>query len=273
MWSSEKLKGTLPESLLGAVRQARARSRQLMHWSGRELRHTLPCGICVSIASPSDWEVYNELFVDGEYDPAIRAVTESDVTAPLIVDLGANGGFFALRFADLWRRTRGDRPFRLVAVEGAPRTYAQLTRHLDQAALSGQCVARHGLAGRRTGSAWITTSAHTGLNSIRTRQSFSRANVSFIDLDALLPPGRAIDLMKCDIEGAEEMLCESYPDLLHRVRILVIEFHDALNDVDRCRRLLHAAGLVHQHSSRAYEGGSVEMFSRAPLRRDARLSG
>ena len=49
---------------------------------------------------------------------------------PLVVDLGANGGFFALRFADLWCRARANQAFSLVAVEGAPRTYAQLERHL-----------------------------------------------------------------------------------------------------------------------------------------------
>lgn len=254
-------KRRLPEPLLGAIRQARARSRQLVGWSGRELNHTLTCGVRVSITSPSDWAVYNEVFVDGEYDDAIHAVVASSGTRPLVVDLGANVGYFALRFADLWCRARLHEPFELISVEGAAHTYAQLRRHLEQPTLSGRCAARHGLVGRRTGSAWISTSALSGMNSIHSRQSFSRAEVPFIDLEGLLP-NRPISLLKCDIEGAEEMFCESYPDLLRRVATLVIELHPQINDEDRCRHLLRDAGLVHHRIVRCYEGGSVEIFSR-----------
>jgi FkbM family methyltransferase len=255
------LKKRLPEPLLGAIRQARARSQQLVRWSGRELRHTLTCGVRVSITSSSDWAVYNEVFVDGEYDRAIHTVVASSVARPLVVDLGANVGYFALRFADLWCRSRAGEPFELVSVEGAAPTYAQLRRHLEQPAIAGRCVARHGLVGRRTGSAWISTSALTGMNSIHTRQSFSRAEVPFVDLDRLLPD-RPISLLKCDIEGAEEMFCESYPDLLRRVATLVIELHPQINDENRCRDLLRDAGLVHHRIVRRYDGGSVEIFSR-----------
>jgi len=255
------LKRRLPEPLLGAIRQARARSQQLVRWSGRELTHTLTCGVRVSITSASDWAVYNEVFVDGEYDCAIHAVVASSVARPLVVDLGANVGYFALRFADLWCRARAGEPFELISVEGAAHTHAQLRRHLEQPAIAGRCVARHGLVGTRTGSALISTSVLTGMNSIHTRQSLSRAEVPFVDLDRLLPD-RPIALMKCDIEGAEEMFCESYPELLRRVATLVIELHPQINDENRCRDLLCDAGLVHHRIVRRYDGGSVEIFSR-----------
>ncbi len=255
------LKRRLPEPLLGAIRQARARSRQLVRWSGRELNHTLTCGIRVSITSASDWAVYNEVFVDGEYDGAIHTVVASSVARPLVVDLGANVGYFALRFVDLWCRERASEPFELISVEGAAHTYAQLQRHLEQPAIAGRCVARHGLVGQRTGSAWISTSALTGMNSIRTRQSFSRTEVPFVDLERLLP-SRPISLLKCDVEGAEEMFCESYPDLLRRVATLVIELHPQITDENRCRDLLGDAGLVNHRIVRRYDGGSVEIFSR-----------
>ena len=255
------LKRRLPEPLLGAIRQARARSRQLVRWSGRELSHTLTCDVRVSIASASDWAVYNEVFVDGEYDRAIQTVVASSVARPLVVDLGANVGYFALRFTDLGSRERGSETFELISVEGTAHTYAQLERHLDQPAIAGRCVARHGLVGQRTGSARISTSALTGMNSIRTRQSFSREEVPFVDLERLLPD-RPISLLKCDIEGAEEMFCETYPDLLRRVTTLVIELHPQINDENRCRDLLRDAGLVHHRVARRYDEGSVEIFSR-----------
>jgi FkbM family methyltransferase len=262
---SSAFKSHLPEPWLGAVRQARARSRQLMHWSRRELRHTLRCGASVSIVTPSDWAVYNEIFVDGEYDRAIRAVTNSEVKAPLILDLGANVGYFALRFADLWSRARGDQSFSLISIEGSPSTYARLAAHLAQSAIAARCTACHGLVGRRSGSAAICRSALSSLNSIRSRQSFSRAQVAFVDLETIVPPARPITLMKCDIEGAEELFIESYPRLLQLVSVFVVEFHPKLNDVNRCRRLLHDAGLVNHLPLRTYSDGSVEVFSREEL--------
>jgi FkbM family methyltransferase len=266
MSMSDALKNGLPEPLLGAMRQARAHSHRLVQWSGRGLRHTLPSGVSVAITNASDWAIYNELFVDGEYDDAIRTVTTSDAVDPLVLDLGGNVGYFALRFADLWWRARGDQPFRMVSVEGSPRTYAQLARHLAQPQLAGRCVPCHGLVGRRTGSASISTSTFSGLNSTRTRQSFSRAEVPFVDLDALLPAATQIALVKCDIEGAEELFLETYPSLLRRVAVLVVEFHPELNNVGRCRGVLHEAGLVNHRPLRAYPDGTVEMFSRAPFR-------
>lgn len=261
---SRTWKSALPEPLLGAVRQARARSRQLARWSGRELQHTLSCGATVSIASPSDWSVYNEIFVDGEYDRAIQPALAWKTEAPLVVDLGGNVGYFALRFAELWSRHRTDAPYQLISVEGCPRTFDRLSRHLTQPALQGQCVAHHGLVGRRAGTASITTSALSGLNSIsmRSRQSLSWATVPFIDLESILPRERRITLLKCDIEGSEELFCDCYPQLLRRVDLIVVEFHPHLNDVDRCRTLLSAAGLDYHRSLRVYSDGSVELFAR-----------
>jgi len=254
----------LPEPLLGAVRQARARSRQLVRWSGRELHHTLSCGAIVSIGSPSDWSVYNEIFVDGEYDRAIQPALDANTETPLVLDLGGNVGYFALRFAELWSRHRADAAYQLISVEGCPRTFDRLNRHLMQPALHGQCSAHHGLVGRRTGSASITTSALSGLNSIsiRSRQSFSRTTVPFIDLESILPRDRRIALLKCDIEGSEELFFDCYPQLLQRVDLIVVEFHPHLNDVSRCRTLLSAAGLNHHCSLRDYSDGSVELFTR-----------
>ena len=72
----------------------------------------------------------------------------------------------------------------------------------------------------------------------------------------------SINLLKCDIEGSEELFFDSYPQLLRRVDLIVVEFHPHLNDVSRCRRLLSGAGLDHHRSLRVYSDGSVEVFAR-----------
>jgi len=261
----EVFKRRLPEPVIGAMRQVRARSRQLVLWPGRALSHELPSGVRVAIGSASDWAIYNEVFVDGEYDRAIRQVIASSVVDPYIVDLGANVGLFALRFSDMWLRERGETAFQILSVEGAPRTYEQLARNVRQPVLGGRCVPVFGLVGARDGHGTISTSVLSGLNSMYTRQSFARACVRFVDLEELIPSDRQIALMKCDIEGAEHTFLESYPKLLGRVNTLIIEFHHELCDVGRCRGLLKVAGLAHRYVLRTYPGGSVELFNRQPL--------
>ena len=259
------LKHRLPEPLLAAMRQVRARSRQLLYWQGRPLSHDLSSGVSVEITSASDWAIYNEVFVDGEYDGAIRQVIGASPDAPYVLDLGANVGFFALRFVDIWLRERGATAFQVLSIEGSPRTYAQLARNIDQPALTGHCMTCHGLVGRRNGHGSISTSVLSGLNSMYTRQSFSRARVRFVDLEQLIPSDRQIALVKCDIEGAEQGFFESYPELLRRVCTLVVELHHDFCDVPRCRELLRTAGLVHGRLLRAFPGCSVELFGRCPV--------
>jgi hypothetical protein len=63
-----------------------------------------------------------------------------------------------------------------------------------------------------------------------------------VDLEQFVPPG-AVNLIKCDIEGAEEEFLANYPQLLERTRYLAIEFHSHLCDVPRCKAMIESAGL------------------------------
>jgi FkbM family methyltransferase len=258
-----ELKPWLSPSVLGALRQWRDASHHLVSWQGRRLSYTLPSGINIEVSSASDWAVYNEVFVEGEYDAAIRKVLEHAPDNPLIVDLGANVGYFSLRFADLWRRQRGaNAPFQLISVEGCPRTFVQLRNRLQQLSLAGRCVPSFGLAGARSGEATISTSVTTGLNSIHGHRSLSRARVPFIDLETIIPAEGRIALVKCDIEGAECTLLENYPGLFARVDAAVFEFHPQWCSVSRCRELLAASGLTRGTPLRTADDCGTELFLR-----------
>jgi FkbM family methyltransferase len=258
-----ELKPWLSPSMLGALRQWRDASRHLVAWQGRRLSYKLPSGITIEVSSASDWAVYNEVFVEGEYDVPILKVVENGADNPLIVDLGANVGYFSLRFADLWRRHRGaNAPFRVMSVEGCPRTFEQLRDRLQQPSLAGRCVPSFGLAGARTGEAAISTSVTTGLNSIHGHRSLSRARVPFIDLETIIPAEGRIALLKCDIEGAECTLLENYGGLFARVERAVFEFHPQWCSVSRCRELLSASGLTSGTPLRTADDCGTELFLR-----------
>lgn len=261
----ERIKSTLPSPVTRAFKGARSSYRD-WRWRAKSLEHTLSSGLHIEINSFSDWVVYNEVFVDGEYDPVIDTVLESAGRDAWTLDLGANVGLFTLRLMDrVIRSERPDHQHHVVCVEGAPATFRVLAKNLDQASLAAACTLHLGLAGQRSGTGSISTSAHTGVNSIVDGSpSFSRAHVPFLDLTTLMPADARIALLKCDIEGAEELFISNYPDLLQRVDTAVVELHHQFCSPTRCRELLSNAGLQRLSVLKTYgDDCTLEWFSRS----------
>ena len=261
----ERIKSNLPPRVASALKGVRS-SFRAWRWRSRRLEHTLPSGLRVEITSFSDWAVYNEVFVDGEYDPVIDELLRIPRADVWTLDVGANVGMFTLRLVDRWLRTDRDATrLHVVCVEGAPATFRVLARQLDQRPIASMCALHLGLAGQRSGDARISTSAHTGVNSIIDQSpSFSRVRVPFVDLTQLVPADMRIALLKCDIEGAEELFLGHYPDLLHRVDTVVVEIHHQFCSPARCRELLAQAGLNRIRLLKTYgDDCTLEWFSRA----------
>lgn len=232
-------------------------------WQQINATWQLQSGLIVEVNSIAEWVVYNSIFVDGEYDIAIDLLLGSDDDSPLILDLGANVGYFCMRFADLWLRRWDDkRSFTVVGVEGSPATYQELLRRTNQPAIAGRCDLHLGLAGERSGVGYISKSPFHVTNSIVTKKSGSATKVPFIDLYSLIPENRQIALLKCDIEGAEESVLENYPDLLKRVDVAIFELHSDKCDTKRCIELLDAAGLSYRKNIRRFAGITVDLFAR-----------
>jgi FkbM family methyltransferase len=224
----------------------------------------LPSGLVAEVKSGAEWVVYNDIFVDGEYDISISDLLNGSEDSPLIVDLGANIGYFALRFVDRWIMNKGSRSeFILVGVEGCPSTYSELLKRMNQPLLSERCSFRMGLVGKRTGVGYISNIPfHVG-NSVTTEPSRLGLEVPFIDLDSFVPVDKRIALLKCDIEGSEEVFVENYPELLRRVDLAIFELHPDKCDTERCIELLNVAGLSHHKNVRKGSGFTVDLFARA----------
>jgi FkbM family methyltransferase len=226
----------LPLRLIQALRS--------LIWRLPNLDRDLRSGLRLRITNPSDWLIFNEVFVDGDYDAAIDALTAQDRPVE-IVDLGANVGYFSLRAADSLLRRGID--FRVTAVEGSPKTFAELQRRLRQPLLEQRARLIHGLVGARQGTASIALSETHFTSSIGSPDRHATAaEVSFVDLEAELGDRATIDLLKCDIEGSEELFLKSYPSLLRKTRAVVLEIHGRACDRERCLGLLRSAGLARQ---------------------------
>jgi FkbM family methyltransferase len=261
--------GVLPESAQFQIRERywRVKSRFLYQSLYRtlNLEHTLNSGLTVKVASKGEWWAYNEIFVNGEYDVPIQTALGASSALPLVVlDLGANVGYFSFRVVDRIRQQHLDhvRPD-ITMVEGSPETFRTLEERVRSQRFAAASVrVFSGLVGERTGSAVIRESAVHVKSSIVDVPAGGGVNVAFVDVSTLMQGKSAIDLLKCDIEGAELIFIQNYADLLRKVKYAVFELHHNLCDTEKCLRMLADLGFK-QTILRATSACSVSFHSRA----------
>lgn len=232
-------------------------------WVFLKARWTLLSGIQVTVADDSDWFVYNEIFANKEYDAAISLFLAQKISNPVILDLGANVGYFSTKVADELLIT-GITDFHITAVEASTANFATLQQRMSQPILTSKINCHFGLAGYREGSAnFASSSEHYG-HAVSTA-SAGADSVRYLDVEKLIPPGKKPDFLKCDIEGSEEVFIEQYLELLKSVSVAVFEFHAGDCDVDNCKKMLAAAGLHSKgvvKEEKRYRT-TVEIFSRS----------
>lgn len=228
------------------------------------LRWNLKSGQVAEIHNFADWVVYSDIFVDGEYDRAIDSCLDGAPKDRLlqVVDLGANVGFFALRFGERLYLRDGGRRFRVTMVEGSPRVAAEL-RHRVRAnpMLAEQTVVLEGLVGERSGTGTIHEAPFHAMSSTAAGSGRSVSS-PYVELDAQMADAEQIDLLKCDIEGSELRFLENYPAILAKCRVVVMELHFDYCNVEKCRRILREAGLASKFVVRSTDSIAVEVFGR-----------
>jgi hypothetical protein len=147
-----------------------------LRWKTRSLVH-------LHVATFEDWILYNEIFVNGEYDHAIALAVDAarDDGSPLqVVDLGANVGYFTLRAVDhVLGRGGAVESLTITAVEpnlAHAREYEARVLHANGLAARARVV--RGVVGERHGTAAFDggriVAAHDG----------ARAFVSYVDLSS-----------------------------------------------------------------------------------------
>lgn len=236
-------------------------------WKLIGLRAGTSVGLTIPIRDEVDWILFDDIFLKGEYDRAICELMErlpGDRRIE-ILDLGANVGYFTLRTAQrLLEEGRGS-DFRLTLVEGSPRTHRRLRTNLDgQAPLRGRVHLVHGLVGRTAGTGRIAERSFHATSRLvgPDDRAWKALEVPYHDLGPYWAEAGTIDLLKCDIEGAEEAFLESYRHLLPTVRLAVFELHHDACDTERCRRILAEAGLAHRATLVSAATTTLELFAR-----------
>ncbi len=235
-------------------------------WNTLGLECTLQSGIRLRVRSHPDWVIYSDVIVNGEYDAVIRETLEktNPGTPFRVVDLGANVGYFSLRLADLFLQKFGEaEDLQLTLIEGSPAVFADLEcRVREQSFLRDKTRLINGLVGKKEGHAYIDQGyIHYG-HGASVDRTLGAKLVPYVDLNKVLASMNGIDLLKCDVEGAEFDLIDNYPALLQKVTAAVFEFHYYGRDVDRARAQLRDLGFKSPQVLHSVAPCSVELFRR-----------
>lgn len=234
-------------------------------WRSLELEAVGPQGLRFDLMGRADWVIFCELFLELEYQAAVdRILTTEKSRDRLVLDLGANIGLFCYFLLTRWVRL--DRPnssLRVVAVEGSPENFERLEVATRGWTVDGvEILPVRGVVGRREGKVRFASGPTHSTNAV-SRSSVRGAELAYLDLERFLPDGAWVDLLKCDIEGSEEDFLSSYPELLRRTSVAVVELHPQLCDAEACRRLLIEAGLRPEGIVAVDPGlSSTELFAR-----------
>jgi FkbM family methyltransferase len=167
----------------------------------------------------TDWLVLEEIFFKDEY----AFVGEITKDARWIVDLGANVGYSLRYWQTLFPNAQ------MIAMEPEPGNCAICARNIGSAGLESKVELLKAGVGARTGQLNLVDKGE-GEWAYRTEAN-SGKNGQVVEVmtlaDVLESHARdeRVDLLKCDIEGAERELFDDCRSWIQRIDAIVIELH------------------------------------------------
>lgn len=170
------------------------------------------------VAAPSsDYLLIRVLLDHPVYEPGVSAILRQFATGKsYVIDVGANIGLHSITMAGAMRADG-----KLLALEPTPRTFDALRASLTLNILLNRVDARQIAAGEHSGDMVLHCHPCALWNSLYAYPDIETQQVSVpvTPLDALVPAGTLVDLVKIDAEGAEF-------EILKGMRRILTEAHD-----------------------------------------------
>lgn len=175
-----------------------------------------------------DLSAIDETLIRGEYQFIVPFIER--LVDPLIVDIGMNVGDFSILAVAANPRSR------IVGIEADAAT-AMLAHSNNPLGGRSLWTVHHRAAWRNNDPVFLETGPASVSNKVSKTGHKPAQGIDLATLWQLLPSDE-VDIMKIDVEGAEEDFLFSQPELLEKVRHLIIEIHPYVCNETRIRDLL-----------------------------------
>lgn len=178
-----------------------------------------------------DATAVKEVLIDEEYTFLSDFLELTD--KPTVIDIGAHIGSFSV-----WVYHKNKKA-RFLMVEADPATFEILTSNIARTLPAETYEMINSAAWRDNGVLNFSTESDSMGHKIAQNGNIQVRGITFQQIIAAACKNKGfVDLMKVDIEGAEEAFFETAGTDLHKVRNLAIELHPKLCDTEAVRKKL-----------------------------------
>ena len=182
--------------------------------------------------------IYKEIFVDRCYDMTFNS------SAPVILDIGANSGLFALRLKQLYPSAK------IVCYEPFPPNFSQLENTIAVNRLDGVTPLQKAVGARPGRAKLFIHKRNMGGHSFYAAEANNtdHVDVEVVDVPSILGDlKQQVDLLKLDCEGAEfDILMSLAASEARQIRRIIVETTSDLYDVDQLNAQMSSLGYQHQ---------------------------
>jgi FkbM family methyltransferase len=182
-------------------------------------------GKSLLVRDRSELQLYQQIFVKDEFQ-LTRFRQAVPLTKPMVLDVGANCGFFSIRVLDEYPDAT------IHSFEPQKRLVTDFQKIITENRLVGHIIAHNAAMGRQEGKAVLyqnrsPISASLVQAKAGKRRVTCRDEVQVHCLNAFLPANglTKIDILKIDVEGSELDVLEGATEVLNRIAFLFIETH------------------------------------------------
>lgn len=184
----------------------------------------------------TDFWVLEEIFTEGEY-----AMVPDGVVSPggVVIDLGANVGLSVRYWQERWPACR------VIAVEPHPENARLCVLNAQDPTGARECRVIEACVAATRGTGSLGTNDGDWAHKLGFDESAGSQPVQVITMQDVLqgiPDGEMVDLLKCDIEGAEQAVFDTCEAWIRRVRCLVVEVHPPYSFKALCDSIKAAGG-------------------------------
>lgn len=198
--------------------------------------------------SSSDIFAFFQVFIANGYQPLIDFLKQNVINPTVIVDAGANVGYFSLLAMQNWNSDK------IIALEPEKSNFNQLKRNSESNGFGSKIKLLN--AALWTHKKWLSLNFRSGEEwAVRVTDEITDQMCLAYSLKEIMTEAQVIfiDVLKIDVEGTEDALFKDNDFLLmlDYVKVLAIEIHDHLTDRSMiCNKL-------HQHGFSFFDRGEL----------------